>query len=134
MHRLLLITGETGSSNSLKISIGSFAMCSSVAANRTFFAISWKDELLTSALPRGVVGWERVGTAFPHLCALEYKTWMRSDRCASDTQIRTASQSQQWNRKIQCRNSFRRMPTLFEPFGAVFLFVGCGNGVPTPLF
>jgi len=26
------------------------------------------------------------------------------------------------------------MLTLFELFGAVFLFIWCGNGVPTPLF
>jgi len=39
------------------------------------------------------VGWERVGTASPHLLALDYiKIYMRSHRCASDTQIRTASQ------------------------------------------
>jgi len=34
-----------------------------------------------------------VGTAFPHLFALDYiKTLLRSHRCASDTQIRNASQ------------------------------------------
>ena len=42
--------------------------------------------------------------------------------------------SLQWNRKIQCGNSCRRMLTLFELFGTVFLFIWCGNGVPTPLF
>jgi len=42
---------------------------------------------------RGVVRWEGVKTAFPHLFALDYiKTWLRSHRCASYTQIRTASQ------------------------------------------
>jgi len=38
-----------------------------------------------------------------------------------------------WNRKIQCGNSIRQMLFLFELFGAVFLFIWCGNGVPTPL-
>jgi len=34
-----------------------------------------------------------VGTEFQHLFTLDYiKTWLRSHRCASDTQIRTASQ------------------------------------------
>jgi len=38
-------------------------------------------------------GWSGVGTAFPHLFALDYiKTWLRPYRCASDKQIRTASQ------------------------------------------
>jgi len=42
---------------------------------------------------RGVVEWERVGTAFPHLFALDYiKTWLRSHRCANDTQICIATQ------------------------------------------
>jgi len=49
---------------------------------------------------RDVVGWERAGTAFSHLFALltsledldHIKTWLRSNRCARDTQIRTASQ------------------------------------------
>jgi len=70
----------------------------------------------------------------PHLFSQDYiKTWLRSHRCASDTQIRTASQSLQWNRKIQCGNSCRRMLALFELFGAVFLFIWCGNVVPTRL-
>jgi len=42
---------------------------------------------------RGVVGWERVRTAFPHLLVLVYiKTRLRSHRCANDTEIRTVSQ------------------------------------------
>jgi len=41
--------------------------------------------------------------------------------------------SLQWKRKIQCGNSCGRMLTLFELFGAVFLFIWCGNPVPTPL-
>jgi len=49
---------------------------------------------------------------------LDYnKTWLRSHRCSSNTQIRTVSQSLQWNRKIQCGNSWKRMLTLFELFG-----------------
>jgi len=62
------------------------------------------------------------------------KTWLQSHRCASNVQIRTASQSLQWNRKIQCRSSCRQMLTLFELFGVAFLFMWCGNGIPTPLF
>ena len=42
--------------------------------------------------------------------------------------------SLQRNRKIQCGNSCGRMPTLFELFRAVFLFIWCGNGVPAPVF
>jgi len=41
--------------------------------------------------------------------------------------------SLQWNRNIQCRRSCRQIHTLFELFGAAFLFIWCGNGVPTPL-
>jgi len=47
---------------------------------------------LAVGLFQGVVGWERVRlrTAFP--TDLHYiKTWLRSHRCDSDTQIRTAS-------------------------------------------
>ena len=42
--------------------------------------------------------------------------------------------SLQWNRKIECGNSCRRMLTLFEPFGAAFYFIWFVNPVPTPLF
>jgi len=42
--------------------------------------------------------------------------------------------SLQWNRKIQCGSYCRQMLTLFELFGVAFLFIWCGNGVPTPLF
>jgi len=39
------------------------------------------------------VEWEFVVTAFPHLFALAYiKTWLRSHKCDSDTQICTARQ------------------------------------------
>jgi len=38
----------------------------------------------------------------------------------------------QWNRKIQRGNFCRRVLTLFEIFGAVFIW--CRNAVPTPLF
>jgi len=55
-------------------------------------------------------------------------------RCASDTQIRTASQSSTVKQEIQCRSSCMQMLTLFELFGVAFLFIWCGNGVPTPLF
>jgi len=41
--------------------------------------------------------------------------------------------SLQWNRKIQRGNTCRRKLTLFEVFGVVFLFIWCGNAVPTPL-
>jgi len=35
------------------------------------------------------VGWECVGTALPHLFALDYiETWLRSHKRASDMQIR----------------------------------------------
>jgi len=40
----------------------------------------------------------------------------------------------QWNRKIHCRKSCRRMLTLFELFGAVFVFIWCWSSVPTPHF
>jgi len=54
-------------------------------------------------VPVGEVGWERVGTAFPHLFALltllvdlyYIKTWLRSHRCASDTQMRLLVKSLQ---------------------------------------
>jgi len=39
----------------------------------------------------------------------------------------------QWNRKMQCGNFGRRMLTLFELFGSVFLFIWCGNAVPNIL-
>jgi len=42
--------------------------------------------------------------------------------------------SLQLNRKVQCRSYCRQMLTLFELFGVAFLFIWCGNGVPTPLF
>jgi len=42
----------------------------------------------TSGAVRGVVGWERVSTPF---CTNFIKTWLRSHRYASDTQIRTAN-------------------------------------------
>jgi len=41
---------------------------------------------------------------------------------------------QQWNRKIQCGNSCRKMLFLFELFGAVFLFIWCGNAFPHLFF
>jgi len=47
--------------------------------------------------------------------------------------IRTANQTSQWDRKIQCENSCRRMLTLFQLFGAVFLFIG-GRKASPPLF
>jgi len=62
------------------------------------------------------------------------KTWLRSHRYASDTQIRTARQKSTvrrlrkfTKRKIQCGNSCRRMLTLFKLFGVVFLYIWCGN-------
>jgi len=56
-----------------------------------------------------VQGCSGVGKAFPHLFTLDYiETWLWSHGCASDMQIRTASKSLQWNRKIQCRNTCRR--------------------------
>jgi len=42
--------------------------------------------------------------------------------------------SLQWNRKIHRGNSCRRMPTLFELFGAVFRFVGVGTAFPYLFF
>jgi len=42
--------------------------------------------------------------------------------------------SLQWNRKIHCGNSWKWILTSFEIFGAVFLFIRCGNAVPAPLF
>ena len=42
--------------------------------------------------------------------------------------------SLQWNRNIQCGSSCRKMLTLFKLFGVAFLFIWCGNGIPTPLF
>jgi len=38
--------------------------------------------------------------------------------------------SLQWNMKIQCGTLCHRIFALFELFGAVFLFIWCGNGVP----
>ena len=92
-------------------------------------------------ISRGVVGWERVGTAFPHHLALttlledlDYiKSWLRSNGCACDTQT-CAAKSLQRNRKLPFGNSCRRMLTLFELFGAVFLFIWCGNAVSSSLF
>jgi len=51
------------------------------------------------------------------------KTWLGSHRCASDTQIHTASQNLQWNRKIHWRSSCRQMLTLFKLFGVAILFI-----------
>jgi len=62
------------------------------------------------------------------------KTWLRSHRCASATQIRTASQKSTVKHEDPAWNSCRRMLILFELFGAAFLFVWCGNAgnaVPT---
>ena len=41
-----------------------------------------------------------------------------------------------WSQRsvIRCGNPCRRLLTLFEIFGAVFLFILCGNAVPAPLF
>ena len=61
------------------------------------------------------------------------KIWLRS-RCPSDTQIRTASQMSTVKQENPMWNSCRRILTLFEELVAAFLFIWCGNGVPTPLF
>jgi len=75
-----------------------------------------------------------MGTALPHFFALDYiKTWLQAHRRARYTQIRTAGQNLQWNWKIQYGNSCRGILTLLQLFGAVFLFIWCGNSVTTPL-
>ena len=82
---------------------------------------------------RGVVGWERVRlrTASPHPFCTTLK-----DGCNLTVVTRRFAllvKSLQWDRKIQCGNSCRRMLTLFELFGAVFLSIG-GRTVSTPIF
>jgi len=84
---------------------------------------------------------ERVGTAFPHLFALvtllemwdpnDYiKPWLRSHRCASNTQIRSAGQKSTVKQEDPVWKSLQAN----AHFIRIFLCIWCGNGVPTPLF
>jgi len=64
------------------------------------------------------------------------KTWLRSHRCASNMQIRTAGQKSEVKQEdpVYSRSSCRQMLTLFELFGVAFLFIWCENGIPTHPF
>jgi len=64
------------------------------------------------------------------------KTWLRSHRCASNMQIRIASQKSAVKQEdpVYSRSSCRQMLALFELFGVAFLFIWCENGIPILLF
>ena len=90
---------------------------------------------------RGVVMWERVPKPFctsnvNWRCGIQTIT-LKHDCDRTDVlatrRFALLVKSLQWKRKIQCGNSCRRMLTLLELFGTVFLFISCGNGVSTPL-
>ena len=78
-----------------------FVECSWRRAEATMPALHCVLEWSEWAFPTGCyfnrsseVGVQWGGNAFPHLFALHYiETWLQSHRCASDTQIRTASQT-----------------------------------------
>ena len=85
---------------------------------------------------RQIVTSQRTPNANDHLMNLNQNTpmkifcvrhWLATHR------FTLLVKSLQWNRNIQCRRSCRQIHTLFELFGAAFLFIWCGNGVPTPL-
>ena len=87
------------------------------------------------------MGWERVPKSFctsnvTWRCGIQTITLQhgcnRTDVLATP-KFTLLVKSLQRKRKIQCQNSRRRMLILFELFGAVFLFIWCGNTVPTPL-
>ena len=81
-----------------------------------------------------ITGVQWGGNAFPHLFAQDYiKTW-RSHRFASDTQIRTTSQKSTVKQEDPMWKFMSANVRFIELFGAVFLFIWCENGVPTPLF
>ena len=65
-----------------------------------------------------------MGTAFPHLFALDYN---KHDCDLTDVlatfRFALLVKSLQRNRKVQCGNSSREMLTLLELFDAVFLFI-----------
>ena len=75
-------------------------------------------------------GWSGVGTrshTFLQCITLKHG-WDHTDVLAT-RRFALLVRSLQWNRKIQCGNTYRRMLTLSELFGAIFLFISCG--VPT---
>jgi len=97
----------------------------------------WNSTLISSVkriLGRGVVAWERrchtfswCRNAFPHLFVLDYiKPWMRSYRCASDTQIRTDSQKYTVEQEDPVWKFLQNAHFIRN--------IWCRNGVPTPLF
>jgi len=91
----------------------------------------WDDVHSPSVERQGCSGVGTRGNCVPTHFALDcINTWLRSHRCASDRQFRSASQSLQINRTILCGNARTRMLILFELFDAVFVFIWCGNGVP----
>jgi len=86
-------------------------------------------------IARVVVGWEHVGTAFPHLFALStLKHGCNLTDVLATPSFALLVKSLGWNRKVQCWNLCRRILSLFKLFAAVFFFIWCGNGVPIPFF
>jgi len=82
------------------------------------------------AFTQGCSGVGTRGNGVPHLFLLDYsKTRLRFHRCVSHMQIRIASQKSTLKQEDPVWKHCRRMLTLFELFGAVFLFIWCGNGV-----
>jgi len=79
---------------------------------------------------RGVVGWERRSHTFLHLITLKHGCDLTDvlATCRFALLVKVYSETG--------RSSVKKLAgdTLFELFGAVFLFIWCGNGVPTPLF
>jgi len=82
-----------------------------------------------------VQGCSGVGKAFPHLFTLAYPTLKHGcdlmdvlATCRFALLVKVYSETG--------RSSVETLAgdTLFEQFGAVFLFIWCGNGFPTPLF
>jgi len=92
------------------------------------------------SLLRGLFQWcsaverVRLRMAFPHLFAqITIKHGCDLTDVLATRRFALLVKSLQWNKKIQCGNSCRRMLAFFEQFGIVFFCIWCRNGVPRPL-
>ena len=103
--------------------------------NRTIYQTVFSHCMFTShpqrsATGRGAEGCERV----PHIFALDnIKTWLRSHRCNSDTQIRTVRQKSKVKWEYPVWKFLLANAHFIRTTSCSLPFVWCGNGVSTPL-